>query len=69
MEFRPPQLVGYYLHFENNYDKTIMVLVNIERMNKTVEGVSNTHLDPLVGALSTALDEMEKVDMWVMAEL
>lgn len=46
-----------------------MVLVNIERMNKTVESINSTHLDPMVTTLEKAIQEMEQVTCLINPEL
>jgi hypothetical protein len=68
-EFKTPSFIGYNLYFSNNYQVGIMVLVNIERMNKTVESINSTHLDPMVTTLEKAIQEMEQVTCLINPEL
>lgn len=57
-EFRPPTNSGYHLNFLNNYNSATMVLVMVERLNKTVESVQEAHLDPLSQTLKGVFEEM-----------
>jgi hypothetical protein len=38
-----------------------MILTMVERLNKTVDSINNTHLDPLSQTLQTVFEEMETV--------
>jgi hypothetical protein len=60
-EFRPPTNQGYYFNFFNNYANNVMILTMVERLNKTVDSINNTHLDPLSQTLQTVFEEMETV--------
>lgn len=55
------EVKGYHINFGNNYGRNVMVLVNVERMNKTFEGVKGEHLDPMVETLTNIFEEMESV--------
>jgi len=60
-EFRPPSHSGYHLNFFNNYPSAVLVMVSVERLNKTVETIQEAHLDPLSQTLKGVIDEMQTV--------
>ena len=57
-DFRPRTNSGYHLNFFNNYGQSTMIMVSIERLNKTVETIQDAHLDPLSQTLKGVFDEM-----------